>query len=65
MGGVFTALDSHYTRQCPISLAAAVAVCCCLAVLAAADIVTRCVHNPIFDRCRLVLPQLLPLPKSK
>jgi hypothetical protein len=65
MGGVFTALDSHYSRRCPIAIAAAVAFGCCLATLAAADIVTRVVHTPIFNRCRLVLPQLLPVPKLK
>jgi hypothetical protein len=61
MGGAFTFLDGHYSRKCPLSIAAIAALCCCFATLAVADIVTRCVHQPIFNRCRIFMSQWLPL----
>jgi hypothetical protein len=61
LGGAFTLLDGHYSRQCPLSIAATAAFGSCFATLAVADMVTRWVHQPIFNRCRIFMSQWLPV----
>lgn len=64
MGGAFAALDSHYSRQCPIPVALTVASGCCLGTLAAADFVTRYIHNPTFKHVRIFMSQIMPIPQQ-
>jgi hypothetical protein len=65
LGGAFTALDGLFNRQCPVPVAVAAAVCCCLCTLAASDIVTRHLHNPLFKRGRLFMLQAMTAPERK